>query len=158
MKKILLASAVLIAASTYSYAQSPSGAAAGAVGGAAVGGVVGGPVGAAVGAATGAAVGGLTGERRDRFRTYVRGARHPSYKYDGRVAVGAVLPETGVTYYEVPAEYGVSEYRYTIVDDTPVLVEPRVAWPLIARMRPFCRILSFNTRIRYPRDSQIKCN
>jgi hypothetical protein len=30
-----------------------------------------------------------------------------------------------VTYYEVPEQYGVREYRYTIVNDTPVLVDPR---------------------------------
>jgi len=35
------------------------------------------------------------------------------------------LPATGVTYYDVPAEYGVTEYRYTIVNDRTVLVDPR---------------------------------
>lgn len=39
--------------------------------------------------------------------------------------VGTILPADGVTYYEVPAEYGVTEYRYTVVNDHPVLVEPR---------------------------------
>ena len=38
--------------------------------------------------------------------------------------VGAELPSDGVTYYEVPVEYGVPEYRYTIVNERPVLVEP----------------------------------
>ncbi|RXT16747.1 hypothetical protein B5U98_27495 [Bosea sp. Tri-39] len=42
-----------------------------------------------------------------------------------RVRVGAVLPESGVTYREVPAEYGVKEYRYTVVNNRTVLVEPR---------------------------------
>ena len=107
------------------YAQSPSGAAAGAVGGAAVGGAVGGPAGAAVGAATGAAVGGLTGEQRTRFRTYARGAGRPSYRYAEPLRAGVVLPETGVTYYDVPEEYAVTNYQYTIVNDQPVLVEPR---------------------------------
>ena len=37
----------------------------------------------------------------------------------------AVLPEQGVTYYEVPAEYHVTGYRYTYVNEHPVLVEPR---------------------------------
>ena len=36
-----------------------------------------------------------------------------------------MLPESGVTYYEVPAEYKAPGYRYTIVNDRPVLVEPR---------------------------------
>ena len=36
-----------------------------------------------------------------------------------------VLPEEGVTYYDVPPEYGVREHRYTIVNGRTVLVEPR---------------------------------
>jgi hypothetical protein len=40
--------------------------------------------------------------------------------------VGAVLPESGVTYYDVPQEYhGAREYRYTIVNDRTVLIDPR---------------------------------
>ncbi len=124
MKKLALILAGSLALGGVAFAQSPGGAAAGAAGGAAVGGAVGGPVGAAVGAATGAAVGGLTGENRTRFRTYVRGQNVTSYKYGGKVAVGTVLPESGVTYREVPAEYGVKSYRYTVVNDEPVLVDP----------------------------------
>jgi Protein of unknown function (DUF1236) len=30
-----------------------------------------------------------------------------------------------MTYYDVPQEYGVREYRYTVVNDRPVLVDPR---------------------------------
>jgi Protein of unknown function (DUF1236) len=40
------------------------------------------------------------------------------------VVVGAELPSAGVTYYDIPAEYGVSGYRYTIVNERPVLVDP----------------------------------
>lgn len=87
-----------------------------------------GPVGAIVGGTIGGVVGGVSGilgvDDRPRFRTYVVGQRHPSYRYREEVRVGAVLPETGVTYYEVPAEYGSArEYRYTIVNDQPVLVD-----------------------------------
>ena len=42
--------------------------------------------------------------------------------------VGAIVggtAEAGVTYYEVPPEYGAREYRYTVVNDRPVLVDPR---------------------------------
>jgi hypothetical protein len=35
-----------------------------------------------------------------------------------------VLPESGVTYYDVPADYHVSGYRYTYVNDHAVLVDP----------------------------------
>jgi hypothetical protein len=89
----------------------------------------GGPVGAIVGGTVGGVVGGVNGilgvDERPRFRHYVVEEHRPSYRYEGDVRVGAVLPEAGVTYYEVPQEYGVREYRYTVVNDRPVLVDPR---------------------------------
>jgi hypothetical protein len=51
--------------------------------------------------------------------------RVPSYTYSEEVRVGAVLPERGVTFREVPAEYGVKGYRYTVVNNRTVLVEPK---------------------------------
>lgn len=40
-------------------------------------------------------------------------------------ATPAFYLEAGtVTYYTVPKEYGVTTYRYTVVNDTPVLVDP----------------------------------
>jgi Protein of unknown function (DUF1236) len=37
-----------------------------------------------------------------------------------------VLPERGVTFYAMPCEYHVGpDYRYAIVNDRPVIVEPR---------------------------------
>jgi len=41
------------------------------------------------------------------------------------VIVGAVKPEAGVTYYDVPQTFGASSYRYTVVNGQTVLVEPR---------------------------------
>jgi hypothetical protein len=88
-----------------------------------------GPVGAIVGGTVGGVVGGVAGilgvDARPRFRHYVVEEHRPSYRYEGDVRVGAVLPEAGVTYYEVPPEYGVRDYRYTVINDRPVLVEPR---------------------------------
>jgi hypothetical protein len=88
-----------------------------------------GPVGAVVGGVIGGVVGGFTGvlgvDERPRFRSYVVEQRRPSYQYREDVRIGAVLPEQGVTYYEVPAEYGAREYRYTVVNGRTVLVEPR---------------------------------
>ena len=86
---------------------------------------VGGPVGAIVGGTVGGLAGILGVDQRPRFRSYVVEQRRPSYRYQGDVRVGAELPEAGVTYYEVPQEYGVREYRYTVVNDRPVLVDPR---------------------------------
>ena len=48
----------------------------------------------------------------------------PSYTYREDVRVGAALPSSGVTYYEVPREYGATQYRYTIVNNRAVLVDP----------------------------------
>lgn len=88
-----------------------------------------GPVGAVVGGAIGGVVGGVAGilgvDQRPRFHRYVVDQRRPSYHYREDVRVGAVLPEQGVTYYEVPQEYGVRDYRYTVVNDRTVLVDPR---------------------------------
>jgi Protein of unknown function (DUF1236) len=87
-----------------------------------------GPVGAIVGGTIGGVVGGVNGilgvDQRPRFHHYVVEEHRPSYRYEGNVAVGAVLPEAGVTYYDVPPEYGVRSYRYTVINDRPVLVDP----------------------------------
>jgi hypothetical protein len=105
-------------------AQAQGGPAAGAAAGAVGGAVVGGPVGAAVGATVGAVGGAIADDARPRFRSYVVERHHPSYRYEHEVRVGADLPSSGVTYYEVPREYGVTKYRYTVVNDRPVLVDP----------------------------------
>ncbi|MET0530784.1 DUF1236 domain-containing protein [Microvirga sp. P5_D2] len=124
-KKILIAGAVLATlVPAAAFAQSSGGAAAGAATGAVGGAIVGGPIGAAVGGVTGAIVGGLAGDAQPRFQQYVVTQNVPSYRYQEEVRVGAVLPSSGVQYYEVPAEYGVTQYRYTVVNDTPVLVDP----------------------------------
>jgi hypothetical protein len=73
---------------------------------------------------TGAIVGGIADQQQPEFRQYVTTQKVPSYTYREEVRVGATLPEAGVTYYEVPAEYKVKGYRYTVVNNTPVLVEP----------------------------------
>jgi len=80
---------------------------------------------AGIGATVGAIVGGIADANTPKFREYVVREHHPSYKYSGEVVIGTTLPETGVTYWEVPKEYGVTEYRYTIVNDRTVLVDPR---------------------------------
>ena len=51
---------------------------------------------------------------------------YPSYQYSEDVRIGAVLPEAGVIYYDVPPEYSVArDYRYTVVNGRTVLVDPR---------------------------------
>ena len=122
--KLLAASAVLALMTAPAFAQS-GGAAAGAATGAVGGAVVGGPVGAVVGAGVGAIAGGLADQQQPQFRQYVVTQGRPSYRYQEEVRVGATLPSSGVTYYEVPEQYGVREYSYTVVNDQVVLVDPR---------------------------------
>ena len=81
-------------------------------------------MGGPVGAAAGATAGGIAEANSPRFHSYVTERRHPSYRYEREVRVGAELPASGVTYYEVPREYGATTYRYTVVNDRTVLVDP----------------------------------
>ena len=91
--------------------------------------MIAGPLGAVVGGVVGAAVGTANGilgiDRRERFRVYATGERRPSCAYPGHLSVGTVLPEDGVVYYDVPPEFALPSYNYTIVNDHPVLVDPR---------------------------------
>ncbi|HEX9588623.1 MAG TPA: DUF1236 domain-containing protein [Bradyrhizobium sp.] len=68
---------------------------------------------------------GIAVDQRPAFREYIVRERVPNYAIPDRVIVGGVLPETGVTYYDVPQTYGVMPYRYTVVNGRTVLVEPR---------------------------------
>jgi hypothetical protein len=127
MRHILLAAsaAAALTMSGAAFAQSgQGGAAAGAATGAVGGAIVGGPVGAVVGGAVGAIAGGLSEQQQPQFRQYVVQRDIPSYRYSDEVAVGTVLPSEGVRYYEVPEQYGVRNYRYTVVNDRVVLVDP----------------------------------
>lgn len=127
MLKTIILAASIVALPTLAMAQTqaPAGAAAGAATGAVGGAIIGGPVGAAVGAVGGAIVGGIAGSTQPEFRTYVVEQKPTVYKWNGKVAVGETLPGTGVTYYAVPEKYAKTEYRYAVVNDTTVLVDPK---------------------------------
>ena len=129
MQTKLLGSMMLLAALALPFAAQAQGTVRGMERGAAQGERDAGPIGAVVGGTVGAVagtVGGILGvEDRPRFRTYVMSERHPSYRYESDLRVGAVLPEAGITYYDVPADYHVTGYRYTYVNDHAVLVDPR---------------------------------
>ncbi|WP_046867689.1 DUF1236 domain-containing protein [Microvirga massiliensis] len=105
-------------------AQSEAGAAAGATTGAIGGAVVGGPVGAVVGGAAGAIIGGLTADQSRQVRQYVIQQERPSVRVQEQVVVGQPLPRT-VELYELPPDVGVqTEYRYGVVNNQRVIVEP----------------------------------
>jgi Protein of unknown function (DUF1236) len=70
-------------------------------------------------------VDGIAVDQRPAFHQYVIRERVPNYTIPDRVVIGGVLPEAGVTYYDVPQTFGVTPYRYTVVNGQTVLVEPR---------------------------------
>jgi hypothetical protein len=129
MKKTILQASVVAAVLALPLAAHAQGTLRGAAEGAEEGGRAAGPLGAIVGGTVGAATGTVEGilgiDDRPRFREYVVRERRPSYVYKEEVRVGTVLPSSGVTYYEVPREYRAPGYRYTVINDRPVIVEPR---------------------------------
>jgi hypothetical protein len=70
-------------------------------------------------------VDGIAVDQRPAFREYVIRERVPNYTVPDRVIVGGVVPETGITIYDVPQSFGVTPYRYTVVNGRTILVEPR---------------------------------
>ncbi|MBX9710512.1 MAG: DUF1236 domain-containing protein [Xanthobacteraceae bacterium] len=68
---------------------------------------------------------GIADDLRPRFREYVVQENVPDYAIPDRVMVGGILPETGVTYYDVPQQFGANRYRYSRVNGQFILVEPR---------------------------------
>jgi hypothetical protein len=68
---------------------------------------------------------GIAVAQRPAFREYVIRERVPTYTIPDRVVVGTILPEAGVTIYDVPQTFGATTYRYTVVNGETVLVEPR---------------------------------
>ena len=68
---------------------------------------------------------GIDEDQLPAFREYVIREHIPNYSVPDRVIVGTVLPEAGVTFYDVPQTYGTTTNRYTVVNGRTVLVEPR---------------------------------
>jgi hypothetical protein len=120
MRTRLLVTLVAVAALTPAAAFAQGSTVGGAVGGAAVGGVVGGPPGAAIGAVIGGTIGAAAEPPREVI-TYVERNETPSVRIQERVVVGEPLPNT-VVLHEVPQHV---EYRYAIVNNQRVIVEPR---------------------------------
>lgn len=118
MKKRLAVSVIAAALLTSGAAFAQSTTAQGAADGAAAGGEVAGPVGAIVGGTVGAAIGAAV-EIPNAVITSI--PRDRSVVVRERVVVGEPLPET-VVLRPVPRH---TEYRYAVVNDRRVIVEPR---------------------------------
>jgi len=115
---VISLAAVSLLASSAAFAQSTT--VQGANDGARAGNAVGGPIGGAVGGTVGAAVG-LGLEIPNAVITSIQGERAPSVVVRERVVVGEPLPPT-VELRTVPNH---TEYRYAVVNDRRVIVEPR---------------------------------
>jgi hypothetical protein len=93
----LFAAAILSAAIAIPLSASAQGVPGGVERGSREGERAAGPVGAVVGGTIGGVVGGINGilgvDERPRFHHYVVEQHRPSYRYEGDVRVGAVLPE-----------------------------------------------------------------
>jgi len=115
---VISLAAVSLLASSAAFAQSTT--ATGAAEGARAGGQVGGPVGEVVGGTVGAAVG-LGLEIPNAVITSIQAERAPSVVVRERIVVGEPLPSS-VELRTVPSH---TEYRYAVVNDRRVIVEPR---------------------------------
>src|SRR5882672_2237283 len=118
MKNRLAVSLIAASLLTSSAAFAQSTTATGAANGARTGGEVGGPVGAIVGGTVGAAVGAAV-EIPNAVITAIP-ERERSVTVRERVVVGEPLPPT-VELRVIPSH---TEYRYAVVDDRRVIVEP----------------------------------
>ena len=129
MKNLFFASVAVIAMALPIAGARAQGIVGGAEQGARDGERAAGPLGGIVGGVAGAVGGGISGllglDQRPRFREYVMTQKHRTFTYDRDVVIGAELPRQGVTYYDIPADYGVRDYRYTSVNGRTVLVDPR---------------------------------
>jgi hypothetical protein len=68
---------------------------------------------------------GIASDQRRNFQRYVVDEQTPSYRVPGDIQIGTTLPDIGVTYYDVPERFGATRFRYTIVNDRTVLVDPK---------------------------------
>ena len=110
--------ALSLLASGSAWAQSTT--TAGAVNGARTGGAVAGPIGEIVGGTVGAAVGAAV-EIPNAVITSVRGERVDSVTIEEPVVVGEPLPAA----VEVRPVPGYTDYRYAVVNDRRLIVDPR---------------------------------
>ncbi len=119
MKKHIAVSLLSVALLVPGAAFAQSTTARGAANGAAAGGNAAGPVGEIVGGTVGAAVGAAV-EIPNAVITSIQGERAPSVRVQERIVVGE--PPPTVRLRTVPRY---SEYRYAVVNDQRVIVDPR---------------------------------
>jgi hypothetical protein len=65
----------------------------------------------------------ITTDQAGKIRTYVQKEKKPSVKIQEQVSVGTTLPGT-TQLYTFPDDVGVKNYRYSIINDRTVIVDP----------------------------------
>jgi len=122
MKKIILASCAILAATFATNAAAQDGTVSGAAGGAVTGAIVGGPVGAAVGGVAGAALGTAIDPPPQEVITYVQEQPAPApVVVQEEIVVGKPVPET-VVLTPVPDH---TDYSYAVVNEQRVIIDPQ---------------------------------
>jgi hypothetical protein len=122
MKKIILASCAILAATFATNAAAQDGTVSGAAGGAVTGAIVGGPVGAAVGGIAGAALGTAIDPPPQEVITYVQEQPAPApVVVQEEIVVGKPVPET-VVLTPVPDH---TDYSYAVVNEQRVIIDPQ---------------------------------
>jgi hypothetical protein len=66
----------------------------------------------------------IAGDQTPAFLAYVKRQKMRSDPLLKPVSVGDVLPDSGVRYYEIPLYYGAPFYRYAVIGEEVVIVDP----------------------------------
>jgi Protein of unknown function (DUF1236) len=64
--------------------------------------------------------------QRSVFLAYVERRKMRSSSLVKRVSVGDVLPQEGVTYYDIPLHFGAGLYRCAVIAGKAAIVDPRM--------------------------------
>jgi hypothetical protein len=66
----------------------------------------------------------ITFDQKPAFLAYVKRQQMHSNLSVKRVSVGDVLPDSGVTYYDIPLRYGAPFYRCVVIGEKAVIADP----------------------------------
>lgn len=66
----------------------------------------------------------LSLDQKPRFREFALREKRSSVRVQDDVKVGLELPREGMQLYDIPPEFNAGQYRYTILNERPVIVDP----------------------------------
>ncbi|TXM99420.1 DUF1236 domain-containing protein [Methylobacterium sp. WL64] len=68
----------------------------------------------------------LRGDRHPARQRGIERVGRPCLAFISSVRIGTVLPEDGGIYGDMPSEFDLPSYNYTVVNDRPTLIDPRL--------------------------------